>query len=45
MENDEGAEARRGEEKWCDTGVWRSSQVRLGQHLRKWARGNQEGEL
>jgi len=45
MEKDEGAKARRGEEKWCDNGVWRSSQVRLGQHSRKAARGNQDGEL
>jgi len=45
MEKDEGAEARRWEEKWCDNGIWRSSQVRLGQHSRKGARGNQEGEL
>ena len=30
MEKDEGAEARKWEEKWCNNGVWRSSQVRLG---------------
>jgi len=45
MEKDEGAKARRGEEKWYDNGVLRSSQVMLGQHSRKGARGNQEGEL
>jgi len=39
------AEVRRCEEKWCGNGVWRSSLVRLGQHSRKGARGNQEGEL
>jgi len=45
MEKDEGAKATRGKEKWYDNGVWRSSQVRLGQHSRKGTRGNQEGEL